>query len=278
MEGTCFRAGALTAGKANERKESSMNEKHLYISDGDTFTNDEGNLVTIRLDYDCDSPREWDPESKFYTWLRSYGSPDEAPNDVEDLFSEYDLDEEWEELSWHSNANPLVWFINKFNLLGLGVALPVSAYIHSGIVYRVGTPDQFCDGGWDSGYAGLIFMESDEIKKNYMVDEVTFEIRERTVALLTGQVEVYSTWAEGSCYGYEITGKDGSDLDSCWGFIGDDAYENGIVDYAGDLHDTEFASKDEFVDYYESLELEEERLKLEDELYGMTAAYDGFAA
>ena len=249
------------------------NEKQVWICDGDTFLNDRGDWVEIKHDWDCDSPREYDNLGTFYTWLRSYSSPDDAPDYVEDLFGEFDLEEEWEEADC---ANPLMWLIEKLNELG-HYALPVAAYIHSGIVYRVGSPSQFPDSQWDAGYAGLIFVTKEKVSEWLMVNDLDKDVRKRVNRCLADEVEYYSEWAEGCTYGYVMTDHETLEEDSCWGFIGSDAVASGITDYTGDLHDTN-------LDYDEWYEQCEERIQEEQEvedfenMVGTTAASDSYAA
>ena len=328
-------------------------DKHVWICDGDTFLNDRGDWVEIKHDWDCDSPREFDNLGTFYTWLNSYDSPDDAPDDVEDLFADFDLEDEWEqaiyEVEKHNEPlineyrrkfeayksecddvrhriqvnktlndahrmeakqngeewinqnffdwfdgdpfafpvepkrprvkgypNPLMWFVCRLNEMG-HVALPVSAYIHSGIAYRVGTPSQFPDSQWDAGYAGLIFATKEKVLENYMVDDLTQEIRARANRCLADEVEYYSEWAEGCTYGYELTDHETLEVDSCWGFIGSDAVTSGITYYTGDLHDTNL----DYDEWYEQAEERYEAIKEENDfenMVGTTATNDCYAA
>jgi len=42
----------------------------------------------------------------------------------------------------------------------------------------------------------------------------------------------YSQWANGEVYGYTLTDyRTGDDVDSCWGFIGDDEITTGVLDH-----------------------------------------------
>lgn len=38
---------------------------------------------------------------------------------------------------------------------------------------------------------------------------------------IRGEIANYSEYLQGQCYGYEVEGREGDDLDSCWGYIGD---------------------------------------------------------
>ena len=146
--------------------------------------------------------------------------------------------------------------------------LPVSVYDHSGVIYSVGDPTQFVDWQWDAGYMGVIYMTKDEIENNW--GSFTDETRKRAIECLTSEVETYNAWANGNVYGFVITDKEGNEVDSCWGFYGDDADENGLADECGGLHDTTM-NLDEW------LELAEE-VRNESRLCGLTAEFENYAA
>lgn len=50
-------------------------------------------------------------------------------------------------------------------------------------------------------------------------------------------VKLYGYWAWGDCYGWEIVSPDGDELDSCWGYYGEDHGESGLADAARDSID-----------------------------------------
>jgi hypothetical protein len=41
---------------------------------------------------------------------------------------------------------------------------------------------------------------------------------------IRGEVKAYDSYLTGDCYGFKITGIDGDEIDSCWGYLGDLAY------------------------------------------------------
>lgn len=45
-------------------------------------------------------------------------------------------------------------------------------------------------------------------------------------------IKLYGYWAWGDCYGWEIISPDGDELDSVWGYYGDDHEESGLADAA----------------------------------------------
>jgi hypothetical protein len=107
-----------------------------------------------------------------------------------------------------------------------GVSLPLYLYDHSGITMN--TTGFSCQ--WDSGQVGVIFASAAKIRENFMVKRITKKIRERALALLVSEVSVYDQFIRGDVYGYTITDDDGSHIDSCGGFYGDDPKENGMLD------------------------------------------------
>lgn len=203
-----------------------MDKYGNYISSNNEF-------VEVYWDFDpCNPRREYDQAGHFYTWLRSYISPDEDTPDLEVLCDDFGVDY-WDE------PNPLLALVKAINESG-GVALPVSAYEHSGIAYSVGSPTQFPDWQWDAGYAGIIFVDKDEFHKewgrfSYESDDAA---REAATSYLTGCVETYDQWARGEVQGYAAYSIDGSETDSCWGFFGGDPDENGIANELGELTET----------------------------------------
>lgn len=243
------------------------NDKHLYICDGECYLNDKGQLVRIENDFDCECPRDWECNmGTFYTWTRSYMSPD-GDKHIAPAF-----DELVESFGFNPDkvTNP-AQLANNLNAHGY-CALPVSKYEHSGVIYRVGSPDQFYD-RWDSCYCGIIFASCAKVRELRCVGRVTQKVRNEVYEEFASEVKLYSDWADGNCHGYIITDQNGDEVDSCWGFIGDDAYANGIVDYTGELHECQFSDVDEYLDFIN--EVHEKAAAILD---GMTAAYEDYAA
>lgn len=234
-----------------------------YICDGECYLNDDGNLVTIHHDIDCESPRSWDNLGTFYTWQRSYWSPDRDAPDFDELVESFGFNPE-------KVTNP-GQLANDLNAHGY-IALPVSKYEHSGIVYRAGGPEQFYD-PWDSCYVGIIFVSCKRVRREWGKKRVSQKLRNHVYKVLASEVELYSEWADGNCYGFITYDKHGNEIDSCWGFIGGDSETNGMPEQCGGLHECEFDSIDEFLEVVDALnELANEVLD------GMTAQYERYAA
>ncbi len=100
------------------------------------------------------------------------------------------------------------------------VILPVGMIDHSGVSYYIGGGAHPHDpGGWDSGTCGFIFDTPEKLAAAWG-EQVPTE--EQITQALTGEIEEYARWASGDCYGYAITDPNGDEVDSSWGFIGEE--------------------------------------------------------
>jgi hypothetical protein len=101
------------------------------------------------------------------------------------------------------------------------IALPVYAYIHSGIAMKT-TP--FGD-PWDSGQSGIIFVTVKDALKSFGRKRMTNALRKRVEKSLAAEVEAYGRYLNGEIYGYVITDADGEHIDSLWGI---DDYKHAV--------------------------------------------------
>lgn len=147
--------------------------------------------ITIHLDFDPESPRDWDNVGTMICSHRRYILGDEQ-FDAEEY-------EGWDDLKKHLQKDR-----------GAKIILPLALYDHSGITMYIGT-----GGGWDSGQVGFIYCTQEDIDKGWDGDK---EAAERC---LRAEVETYDQYLTGDVYGFTITNpKTGEELDSCWGFYG----------------------------------------------------------
>jgi len=80
---------------------------------------------------------------------------------------------------------------------------------------------------WDSGEVGFIYVSMERARKEWSgTDE---EIREKAEKYLRSEVEEYDQYLTGDVWGYRIfetaseeDDEEGEELESCWGFFGDD--------------------------------------------------------
>ena len=121
---------------------------------------------------------------------------------------------------------------------GARVVLPLFVYEHSGITMRAGgrldTGDDNMraagrfmgdDAGWDTSTVGMIF-DTAETRKECECEDWDDERIEQD---LRESVAYYAAYLEGNVYGYVVVDNDENVLESCWGYLelnvfDDDAY------------------------------------------------------
>lgn len=154
-------------------------------------------ITRVRVVHDShpSSPREDDNLGLFAGWHRRYKIGDVQPS-----------------------CEPQEWL--KENAPKGSVVLSVYMYDHSGVSYST---SPFGD-PWDSGQVGVIVATPKRIRECFGVKRITKKVRERVEASLKAEIEVYSQWANGDCWGYIVEEEDGTGKDtgdSCFGFYGD---------------------------------------------------------
>jgi len=110
-------------------------------------------------------------------------------------------------------------------------ALPLFAYIHSGVALSLWRGGQFSD-PWDSGQIGYVLVKKRQGFRN---------IRKAAESLMSE----WNQYLSGDVWGYIVEDADGNNVDSCWGFYGleyvqKEARES--AEYAR-KHETEESSK-----------------------------------
>ncbi len=126
------------------------------------------------------------------------------------------------------------------------IFLPLYIYDHSGVMIR--TYPFSCP--WDSGRVGFIYVRRDnpELK---MYDDPENKARE----IMEGEVELYDDYLAGCVYGYTVTNREVSVLESSWGYYGCDMEKNGLPE-----------SAKTFIDNY----VEERKAQKGGKIYGST--------
>ncbi len=168
-------------------------------------------LKVWRDDGNGESPREWNNMGTMVCFHQRYRLGDKHEYDARDYNG------------WDDFGNTLL----ETDYPG-GVILPLYLYDHSGITMN--TTGFSCT--WDSGQVGFIIASAEKIRENFMAKRITKKVRERALALLVSEVNVYDQYIRGEVYGYTITDDDGSHIDSCGGFYGSDPKDNGMMDNA----------------------------------------------
>lgn len=96
------------------------------------------------------------------------------------------------------------------------IALPVYAYIHSGVMLNTGGFS--CQ--WDSGQSGCIYISKEKVREEFKVKRISPKLHKRVEEILKSEVKLYSQYLEGDIYGYRIFDDQGEEVDSCWGLFG----------------------------------------------------------
>jgi hypothetical protein len=99
------------------------------------------------------------------------------------------------------------------------ISLPVFLYDHSGLRMSIWS---FQD-HWDSGQVGCIYTLPETVREEYGLApdaEITPEVTERVVQVLSEEVIFMDRYLSGEVYGYEIYLNDELQH-SCWGFYMD---------------------------------------------------------
>lgn len=222
-------------------------------------------ILKIYPDMDPESPREWSNLGTMACWHRRYNlgdeQPDESPIDYmeyliaekdngelndrleeeeSDYFDEHHADEERSSMEqidhWdnYRDAQVLEAFDRYY------IWLPLYLYDHSGI--SISTGSFSCP--WDSGQVGFIYVARDRLDgelplaNHYPLlqyegtpEEKLYQTRdEHAIGILNAETNSYDFYLRGCCYGFVLE-EDGEEVDSCWGFLGEDWRESGITDH-----------------------------------------------
>lgn len=138
------------------------------------------------------------------------------------------------------------------------VILPLYLYDHSGITISCSNAYPYND-RWDAGQVGWIYASHKDVEKEY--GNVNQETIERAKNTLVAETKTYDYYLQGECYGYIIE-KDGAEVDSCWGYLGD--LREVIKSMQSDVAD-EFHHLFDHVDYCQMEYAENTELEDEDE-------------
>jgi len=101
------------------------------------------------------------------------------------------------------------------------ISLPVYAYIHSGTT--INTTGFSCP--WDSGQCGIIYIEKSKVRKEFGKKRISKQLAEKMETYLRNEIAEYDQYLTGDVYGYIVKDAAGEELDSCWGFYGQEYCE-----------------------------------------------------
>jgi len=135
--------------------------------------------IEIIQDTECDSPRECDNLGSIVTFGRANFYSDKNQKGIWD---------DWEE------------FIERHNPKEF-VILPVYKYEHGQV--SLNTEGFNCR--WDSGQIGFIYCSKEVAVNEFGKKYFTKKVKEKTLNCLKAEVETYSSWLQGNCYGYQVS-------------------------------------------------------------------------
>lgn len=98
------------------------------------------------------------------------------------------------------------------------IALPVYAYIHSGVVLNT----KIFSCRFDSGQSGCIYISKEEVRRIFNVKRISPKLYKQVINSLESEVNIYSQYLNGEVYGYRIFDDNDQEIESCWGFYGFD--------------------------------------------------------
>ncbi len=167
-----------------------------------TIRNETYKQCTIRVEQDDhpSDPRDWDNLGEMVCWHREYKLGDDQPAE-----------------------DPQEWFANHER--EAAVILPLYLFDHSGLAMSVGP--FACP--WDSGQVGYIWASRERALKEYGKKILTKKLKSQLAGYLSNEVKTYDDYLQGNVYGYIVESPDGETIDSCWGYFGSDADEDGYM-------------------------------------------------
>lgn len=77
---------------------------------------------------------------------------------------------------------------------------------------------------------GYIYALKEDVKREYGVKRISKKLKEMVERRLIAEVEAYDQYIRGNTFGFVLEDEEGDEIDSCWGFLGDDFVENGMKD------------------------------------------------
>lgn len=100
------------------------------------------------------------------------------------------------------------------------IVLPIYMYDHSGIT--INTTGFSCP--WDSGQVGIIYCTKQKAVYEFGKKVCTKKVREAAIRCMVGEIETVDQYLTGQVYGFIVYDPEGNELDSCWGFYGENDY------------------------------------------------------
>ena len=161
--------------------------------------------ISIEYSEDCYGPSDWDLLGTFVHRSNRYSFGGDDIN-VRD-YSDSEIQE----------------------LLDSSIYLPVYMYDHSGIT--INTTGFSCP--WDSGLFGYYIVDKDKVRKEYSVERISKKVKEKCLAILKNEIEIWDDYVTGNIFKYCVTDNDDNIVDSCGGYYGESGAKQAIVEAKG---------------------------------------------
>ncbi|MDY6957523.1 MAG: hypothetical protein SVK08_00065 [Halobacteriota archaeon] len=176
----------------------------------DPFHEEEYRGYKIQIFQDTDvfeSPREWSNLGVMCCSHKRYSVPNEGDID----FGQFNS---WEQVEAHVMDND-----------DAVIVVPVYMYEHSGIA--LSTTPFSCR--WDSGQLGIIYTRRNDILNTFRDWKKLSQKRlNKARDILVNEVETFEKYMNGDIYGFVIKDKEGTEVDSVWGYYDDNKYSHMI--------------------------------------------------
>ena len=206
----------------------------------------------IKQDHDPENPRTaWDNVGVMFCKHGRYTLGDK---DADDPYEEVDgvyLDKQWvtedtllyaldmmREILAEDDTDDIQDVVNELDELqfqvhgrsivrdDIAICLPLYLYDHGGITISHGAFS--CK--WDSGQVGWHYITKAKLEDEFDGEEA------KAMKCLEAELKTYDDYLQGNVWGYVIENEDGDDVDSCWGFYGDELEETGILGHVAAEH------------------------------------------
>lgn len=192
------------------------------------FMNKNGDTLYIVNDEICDNPLDdlAPTVMNYYTWERDYQSiqtQSEKFNSASDWYDSIMGDGAFDEANEHCyklGKGPVgfaKYLCEKLDKKGI-LAYPILKQEHGTVHYYLGDSIDY----WDGSVSGFAWQTKSNLYKEYEVSRLTPKLKDKIYDLVDKNLKVYTDWANGYCYGYQLfTQENGDDIvDSCYGYIG----------------------------------------------------------
>lgn len=162
--------------------------------------------LRIEQDFDPQNPRkDYDHLAKMVCWHRRYALGDEQPKYPAGEFFWRLMAEDHPDIPDDIDLKHIERFVDKHY-----VCRNLYLYDHGDIT--ISTSPFSCP--WDSGQVGYIIAKKSDLIKAGVPEDKWYK-------MLDDEVEEYDQYLTGDVYGYIIEDDDGEEIESCWGFFGE---------------------------------------------------------